>query len=392
MTMDIEQIRKDINNYDKKIFFDSAGSSLMPKSVVQQITTYLQREEYHGGYFVSENQKEEIENFYPQAAQLINSKPHNIAYTHDATDSYIKALSSINFKSNDVIITTDNDYGSNHIQFLSLKNRFGIKIKRIKTLENGELDISDFEKLVDIHNPKLVAITHVPTNSGLIQNVKAIGKICNERQVLFLLDACQSIGQINVDVQEIKCDFLTTTGRKFLRGPRGTGFLYVSDNVLEKEYYPLFIDGFGAKWTKPGEFKVIESAKRFETWEKPYALKVGLTEALKYLNQIGIDNVESYNSKLMKQFRSNISSISGINLYDKGLKKCNILTFNKTDKSLENIKAILKENNIYFSVSDKKWGVIDFEKKGIEWLLRLSPHYFNTLAEIDHVSEIIEGI
>jgi len=390
--MNIEQIRKDINNYDKKIFFDSAGSSLMPKSVVQQITTYLEREENYGGYSVAENQKDEIEAFYTQAAQLINSKPHNIAYTHDATDSYIKALSCIDFKPNDVIITTDDDYGSNQIQFISLKKRFGIKIKRIKTLENGELDVLDFEKLIDSYNPKLVAVTHVPTNSGLIQNAKAIGKICNEKKVLFLLDACQSIGQINVDVQEIKCDFLTTTGRKFLRGPRGTGFLYVSDTVLKEEYYPLFIDGFGARWTKIDEFKVIESAKRFETWEKPYALKVGFTEALRYLNKIGIDNVQSYNSKLMEHFRSNISSIPGVNLFDKGLKKCNILTFNKTNKSLESIITVLKENNIYFSVSNKHWGVIDFEKKGVESLIRLSPHYFNTMTEIDNISEIIEGI
>jgi len=388
--MNIEQIRSDISNYGNKIFLNSAGSSLMAKSVVQKIEQYLHQEERSGGYKLVELREEDISDFYHQAATLIGANPKNIAFTHDATDAYIKALSSINFKNGDVIITTDDDYASNQIQFISLQRRFDISIIKIKTLQNGDLDISHFQELLEKYTPKLVAVTHVPTNSGLIQNVEAIGKICKEQQVLFLVDACQSVGQLNVDVQEIKCDFLTTTGRKFLRGPRGTGFLYVSDKALEKGYYPLFIDGGGAIWSQENQFEILQSAKRYETWEKPYALLIGLSEALRYANEIGMEGIVSYNKKLMTRLRENLAGLNGVRIFDNGSRTCNILTFRKEGKSLEEIEKVFDSNNVYFSDSQKEWGVIDFDKKGIDWAIRLSPHYFNTLAEMDKVSEIIE--
>jgi len=390
--MNIEQIRNDISNYGDKLFLNSAGSSLMATSVVKKIEHYLHEEEKYGGYKVAELREKEISQFYYQVANLIGADTKNIAFTHDATDAYSKALSSINFKSGDIIITSDDDYASNHIQFISLQNRFKIKIKKIKTIENGDLDISHFKELVTKHNPKLVAITHVPTNSGLIQNVEAIGKYCNEKEIIFLLDACQSVGQLNVDVKKIKCDFLTTTGRKFLRGPRGTGFLYVSDRLIKNGYSPLFIDGWGATWTKANQFKVLQTAKRFETWETPYALLVGFSEALRYANEVGLTNIQSYNEKLMRHLRTNLNSLSKVRLFDNGSKTCNILTFRKEGKSLEEIKHVFDSNNVFFSASQKEWGVIDFDKKGIDWAIRLSPHYFNTIKEMDLVSEIIEGI
>jgi len=390
--MNIQQIRNDIPTYGSKLFLNSAGASLMPQSVVQKIEQYLHQEEKYGGYKVAELRENDIHDFYIQAAKLINCKPHNIAFTHDATDAYIKALSSIPFKKGDVIITTNDDYASNQIQFISLQKRFGITIIRIQNLQNGDLDIANFQELVEKTKPKLVAITHVPTNSGLIQNIEAIGAVCSKQHILFLLDACQSVGQLAVNVKKIKCDFLTTTGRKFLRGPRGTGFLYVSDNVLNNDYFPLLIDGGGAIWTELNHFDVLQTAKRFATWEAPYALVIGFSEALKYANNIGMDTIQSYNHKLMKRLRKNLSNIPDIKLFDNGTKTCNILTFRKKNVSAEKIMEHLDSNNVFFSLSQKHWGLIDYTKKGIDWTIRLSPHYFNTLEEMDKVSEIIENI
>jgi selenocysteine lyase/cysteine desulfurase len=338
MSINIEEIRKDIPFYGNKIFLNSAGSSLMPKSVVQKINNYLHEEEKFGGYAIEEYQKNELADFYKQAAQLIGCKPHNIAFAHDATDAYIKALSSIKFKNNDVIITTDDDYASNQIQFISLQRRFGIHILRIKNLENGDLDIRNFQELVKKNKPKLVAVTHVPTNSGLIQNIEAIGEICHDQEIIFLVDACQSVGQLDINIQNIKCDFLTATGRKFLRGPRGTGFLFVSDRLLEAGYSPLLIDGGGAVWKGINKFEILESAKRFETWESPYALIIGLAEAIRYANNIELNNIQSYNKKLMTLFRDSLNSIPHVKLFDRGSKTCNILTFRKKGKSMDVIK------------------------------------------------------
>lgn len=391
--MNIDQIRADIPYLGDKIFLNSAGSSLMPRQVTEKINGYLKREEEFGGYYVSDIlEKEEIQEFYSETAQILNCEPRNIAFAHDATDAYIKALSSIPFKTGDVIITTKDDYSSNQIQFLSLKQRLGIEIIHIENLENGDLNISNFAKLVDQHQPKLVAVTHIPTNSGIIQDVESIGEICEERDIPFLLDACQSVGQIEVNVQKLKCDFLSATGRKFFRGPRGTGFLYVSDKILEKGYAPLLLDAKGATWETPDSYRLSETAIRFQTWEAPYALIVGLAEALRYLRSVGIGNIMDYNQQLMSKFRANMNSIPGVTVFDYGSKTCNILTFRKEGKSLEEIKSALNSNNVFFSVSEREWGLIDFDGKGVDWVIRLSPHYFNTTEEIDRVSEDIENI
>ncbi len=390
--MNIEQIRQDTPYCLDKLFVNSAGSSLQPTVVVAAVKNYLDKEAQLGGYTVADTNGVAIETFYEAIAKLLGTQSSNIAFTHDATDAYLKALSAIPFQKGDVVITSNDDYASNQIQFLSLQKRFGITIKRIKTLANGDIDIAHFQELITQKTPKLVAITHVPTNSGLIQNVEAIGEICYQKAILYLVDACQSVGQLVVDVQKIKCDFLSATGRKFLRGPRGTGFLYVSDRALAKGLSPLFIDGGGAVWTKEQEYQVLPTARRFQTWEKPYALMMGLTTAIQYATTIGLANIEAYNEQLMQRLKHNLAAIPNVKIFDKGAKTCNLLTFRKGDKSAPAIQKVLNDHSVFHGLSTKEWGVIDYGKKGVDWTVRLSPHYFNTLEEMDRLAEIIESI
>ncbi|WP_308003855.1 aminotransferase class V-fold PLP-dependent enzyme, partial [uncultured Chryseobacterium sp.] len=221
--MNVAKIREDIRGLsDGKIFMNNAGSSLMPSIVVDSMIDYLKQEEQFGGYEVANRNAELLEEFYDETAKLINCKPSNIAFATSATEAFAKALSSIVFKENDVIITTADDYISNQITFISLQKKINIKIIRTRNLPDNELDLEDLENLIRKYTPKLVAVTHIPTNSGLIQNVEGVGKICKRYNILYLVDACQSVGQMVVDVEKIGCDFLTATGRKFLRGPRGT--------------------------------------------------------------------------------------------------------------------------------------------------------------------------
>lgn len=390
--MDVTKIRADIINYGDKIFFNSASSSLPTKSVLSKINEYLLEEHQLGGYKVEDIRKDEINEFYNQASILLNCKPRNIAFAFNSTDAYNKALSSIDFKKGDVIITSDDDYVSNQLQMIGLQKRIGVVIKRIKTLENGDLDIDDFKTLLEKYPPKLVAVTHVPTSSGLIQDVESIGAICHDKKVLFLLDACQSVGQLNVDVQKLKCDFLVVTGRKWLRGPRGTGLLFVSDHILNTEMFPMVMDAVGATWSQNNDFKLSETAKRFELFESSKALVAGFAEALKYLNQIKITTVEDRNQMLIKKLRENLKSIQDILLFDKGTKTSNILTFQKEGRTLNQIQEVLNKNDVFYSVTTKPYALIDFEKKGIDWAVRLSPHYFNTVEEIDKISEIIKSV
>lgn len=387
---DIKRIREQTPNCKDKLFLNSAGASLVPDIVADRVIEYLEEERKIGGYRLEELHENELEEFYSYAAKLLNTNSRNIAFAQNATDAYTKALSSIDFKEGDVIITTDDDYVSNQIQFISLKNKFKVKIKRIKTLENGDLDIQSFEKLIQEKRPVLVAVTHIPTNSGLVQNVEEIANICFNREILFILDACQSVGQIEVDVQKIRCDFLSVPGRKFLRGPRGTGILYVSDRMLALQSAPLFVDLAGADWIENDKFKLVNSARRFQYWETPCALILGLKEAIKYALNVGLKNIEVYNQKLISRLTENLNEIPHIKVLDRGSRKASIITFSVMNKSCDQMCELLHKQNVYFSVARKSSALIDFDKKGVEWAIRFSPHYFNTIDEIDEVVDILK--
>lgn len=390
--MNIENIRKNTIGCHNKLFFNSAGASLMPNIVVEQMNSYLALEQNFGGYAVNNIKSNEIEKFYIETAKLLNTKPNNIAFANSATDAFSRALSSITFQAGDCIITSDDDYVSNQFAFFSLRNRYKIQLIRTQNLENGDIDLADFEQKVVQYHPKLVAITHIPTNTSKIQDVVSIGKICNKYGTLYLVDACQSVGHMPVDVQEIGCDFLSATGRKFLRGPRGTGFLYISDKVLQADMTPIYIDLKGADWQTPEEYVPLKTATRFENFEAPYESLVGLGFAIEYANNIGLENIFQYNQLLTNELRALLSEIEGVTLYDFGSNLANFVTFHHSKVSLESLLNYLNQNQVFCSFSQPRNALIDFEKKGVEWVVRLSPHYFNTMDEIKSVAEIIKSV
>ncbi len=278
------------------------------------------------------------------------------------------------------------------LPFFLLQKRFGIKLLRTNNLENGDIDLMHFEELMREHDPVLVAVTHIPTNSGLVQDVEAIGEICMKYDAWYLVDACQSVGQLVVDVEKIGCDFLSATGRKFLRGPRGTGFLYMSDEVLEHKLEPLFIDMRGANWLSADEYEIAKDARRFEMWEFSYATVVGITEAIRYANEIGMKNIYDYNKPIAKKLREGLSEISGVSVLDRGSSQANLVTFNKAGIELNKLEQALRNEKIYFSISSLTSARIDFARKGIDWAIRFSPHYFNTTEEIENAIGVVASI
>jgi len=386
----LEKLRLDTPGCWNKLFFDSAGASLMPRIVVEKITDYLRMEEEIGGYELADQESKAVQSFYTEAAKLLGTQPYNIAFTYNATDSYARALSSIPFQSGDYILTTNDDYSSNQIAFLSIQKRFGINIERVNNLPNGDIDLDQMESLIKKLQPILVAVTHIPTNSGLIQSAEEIGALCRKYDIWYLLDACQSVGQIEIDVKKIDCDFLSATGRKFLRGPRGTGFLYLSDQVIKEGLEPLFIDMHGADWIGYNEYKAKMNAKRFELWEFSYSSLIGFTAAIQYANTIGLKWIEEYNQILIQNLKKNLEGMNYLQILDRGSKLGSILTFYIHNRSLQEVESILRQNKIYYTVSTKTGAFIDFSRKGIEWAIRLSPHYFNTDEEINAVSEILK--
>jgi selenocysteine lyase/cysteine desulfurase len=250
-------------------------------------------------------------------------------------------------------------------------------------LKDGGVDVEDMKRLMDAHHPKLVSLTHVPSNTGLIQPVEAVGKLCKERNLYYLVDACQSAGQIPLDVQSIHCDFLSATLRKFLRGPRGAGFLYVSDRVIDEKLEPLFIDMRGGDWIAPNEYQVRMDARRFEDWEIPYALLLGCKAAIDLANSLGIDAIQQRNHFLGEIIRKRISALPGFRLLDIGREQSSIITVEIRGQKPATVLQGLRNENINTSVGHKHFALLDFETKQVEWALRISPHYYNTEEEID---------
>lgn len=387
--LNINQIRQETPACQHLIHFNNAGASFNPKSVIQKIKDYLDEEAQVGGYELARIRENDINAFYTETARLLNAEARNIAFATSCTEAYSKALAAIPFKKGDIILTSDDDYASNQLCFLSLQARLGVNIVRAKNLANGDIDVADIEHIIKNQHPSVVAITHVPTSSGKVQPIAAIGKLCHQHDIWYLVDACQSIGQMPVDVQAICCDFLTATGRKFLRAPRGTGFLYVSDKALNAGLTPQYLDNHSATWTGADSFQVQPTAQRFELYERSIANVLGITEAVRYANTLGLDNIYAYNQDLIQYFRQKMRDTEGVKLYDEGSRLCNILTFRMNNVSLDTIQMALNAAKVNHSVTLKKMAQIDFAHKGIEWAVRFSPHYYNTKEEVDRVVEVL---
>lgn len=364
----------------------------MPDVVTKAIVDHIELEARVGGYEAAARRSDELPKLYKSVAKLLGTKPTNIAFTANATDSFTRALSSIPFANGDVILTSNDDYISNQIQYLSLQKRFGIRIERAISAPSGGVDLTDFEGKLKKHRPKLVAITHIPTNSGLVQPVRAIGDIVSKYDTLFLLDACQSVGQLPLDVAELKCDFLSATSRKFLRGPRGAGFLYVSDKVLNSGMEPMFLDMRGAEWVEKDTYIPRADATRFEDWEFAYALQLGTQVAVDYALNIGVSRIWDRVRELAAFTRRELGKLPGVRVLDRGPELGALVTFTTPANGPDRLVAELMKRGINTVASYRNYAVIDYDDKAVKWAVRISPHYFNTVEEIQSAVHAIDEI
>lgn len=377
----LSQLRNETPGCGEKLHFNNAGAALMPKPVIEIQKDYLDLEARLGGYEAADASEEQIDGFYTVMAELLGCKPHNLAFASSATNAYARAISCIPFKMGDTILIANEDYISNQLAFLSMERRLGIRLLRADSLPEGGVDVESMRALMDAHKPRLVSLTHVPTNSGLVQPIEEVGKLCRERNILYLVDGCQSTGQIPVDMNAIGCDFFSGTFRKFLRGPRGAGFLYIADNILNQDIWPMYVDMRGANWTDANEFSLRKDGGRFEDWEFPYGLLLGCREAARYALNVGVAEIEKRNAVLCKLVKDGLSEL-GLRVLDKGRKQGSIITVNLPGKKPADVLEKLRAKNINTSISHRAYAVIDYDAKGVTWGLRISPHYYNSEEEV----------
>jgi selenocysteine lyase/cysteine desulfurase len=392
MSLDVERLRAETPGCAERIHFNNAGAGLMPAPVLESMVEHLRIEAELGGYEAAELRADAIADFYQATAELLGCRAENVAFATSATEAFSRALSAIPFERGDAIVTTRDDYISNQIAFLSLQKRFGIDVVHAPTLTEGGVDVDAMAALMRSVRPRIVVVTHIPTNSGLVQPVEAIGRHCRELDLLYLVDACQSAGQYPLDVEQLGCDFLSATCRKFLRGPRGTGFLYVSDRALAAGYEPLFIDMRGARWIVPDVYEPVTTAARFEDWEFPYAALLGAASATRYALSVGLDSIAERSPRLAALLRDRLSAIDGVRVLDRGRERCAIVTISVSDWEPTRFKRGLDARGINSSLGFKEFALYDFIDKGVDWYLRLSPHYYNTEGEVEQVLAAVEEL
>ena len=388
--LDLHIIRADTPRTGEVVHLNSAGSSLMPTPVYQAMLDYQEEEWQNGGYETMSARAQELQGFYVQAAQLLNSDSEEIAFTDSATTSWQRAFFSLDWKNDDEIITSNTEYASNYISFLRLRKLFQITIRVAEDNEYGEVDVDHLESLIN-EKTRLLAITHMPTMGGVVNPAEEIGRIAKKHNILYILDACQSIGQYPLDVKKIGCHMLSGTGRKYLRGPRGTGLLYVQKDLIQ-EMDPFSIDLFSGQWMDMDSYRMRKNAVRFENFEKNYAAKVGLARAIQYQNDLGIRETWERIQYLGEIFRKGLSEIDGITVHDTGRVMSGIVTFSIAGKSAAETSKLLSESGVNVSFAFTANSRLYMEKKGLEEVVRASVHYFNTEDELALAFNVLSEI
>ncbi|HSJ24202.1 MAG TPA: aminotransferase class V-fold PLP-dependent enzyme [Longimicrobiales bacterium] len=373
-----------------RIHLNNAGAALMPVPVIDAVQDHLLREIRLGGYEAADEAAPDVEAAYDAVARLAGAAPRNIAFVENATVAFAQALSSFDFGAGDIILTTANDYISNQLMYMSLARRLGVRIVRAADLPEGGVDPDSVRQLLRRERPKLVAVTWVPTNSGLVQPVEEVGRVCAEAGVPYLIDACQAVGQIPIDMDALHCDFLSATARKFLRGPRGAGFLCVSDAMLGDGRAPLLVDMRGAEWVAADDFALFDGARRFENWEFAYALVLGTGAAARYAMDVGVEQAGRYAAGLAAHGRERLAELPGARVLDRGGRLAAIVTVTMAGHDPQDVMLRLREQAINTSVVTRGSAVIDMDDKGAAAALRISPHYYNTRRDMDAVVGALE--
>lgn len=387
---EIAQLRAETPGLSNRIHLDNCGSALMSRFPVEAMKQYQQLEIELGGYVAQEQQSDKIAGIYHSFANLFGGSRSDYAFAGSAVDAWTKAFYSVPMKEGDNIVTAYNEYCSNYVAYLQRKKRDSIEIRVAHPDKNGQFDVAALEALVD-DRTKLISLTHVPSSSGQVAPAKAVGEIAKRHDILYLLDACQSVGQLPVDFTEIGCDMATATGRKFLRGPRGIGFLYINEKA-RRLIEPIVLTNQAATWTGADTYELRRDAGVFEAWERSFVNLVGFGAAAIYVQELGMERIHTRLRELSDYLRAGLCTIPGIEVTCQSDATAAIITFNKRGITAADIKAKMETHGIATQVASVVHTRLDLEARGIETTARISPHVYNTIEELDHFLNLLEAL
>ncbi len=381
--IDLARVRADTPGCETIAHLNNAGASPSPRPVLDAMLEHLALEARIGGYEAREAIAEPVRAADAAIAALIGAEPRDIAFADSATSAWNAIFSALPFRSGDRILTHRVEYGSNYVAMLQVARRTGASIELLPSTASGEVDVEALCAALD-ERVALVAITHVPTSSGLVNPVASVGGALRGTGIPYLLDVCQSVGQIAIDVGAIGCSFLSTTGRKWLRGPRATGFLYVAPEWIER-IEPRTVDLRAVEWTSVDTYTLRPDARRFEQWERSWAAYLGLGAAARYANAIGVARIEARVAALAESLRARLEALPGVTVRDEGRDRCGIVTFTVAGHEPDAIRAVAAERDVHIWSTPASAARLDLDPRGLPGVARASVHYFNTEGELDRL-------
>jgi len=390
LDFNVERARADTPGVLNVVHLNSAGASLMPRPVVSAMVQHLEMEAAIGSYEAAEHQHEVVGRAYRAGAELINCAADEVAILDSATRAWGLAFASIPLGRGDRVLTTAVEYGSNHISLLHAARRTGMTVEVLPVDQYGDLDVAALQTAMD-DRVKAVVATHVPSHDGLVNPIRAIGDVLRGTPAVYMVDACQSAGQLPIDVDEIGCDLLVMCGRKYLRGPRGTALLYARRSTAERLDPPI-IGLDGAEWTEAGSYRLAPGARRFELWETNCVAKIGLGVAIDYAMRWGVAHTWQRIEYLAAHLRAELGRVPRIKLEDRGRRRCGIVALTIDGRDARSIRDQLGGVGINTWACLQNAACVDMRARGLGSLLRASVHYYNTVEELARFCAVIEGL
>lgn len=387
---DLDRIRRDTPAAASAVFLDSAGSSLPPDPVVETAIAHLRREAVVGGYRAANERMADLAAVKSSIAKLIGAQASDIALSDSATRSWSDFFYSIPLAEGDRILLCEVEYASNAIAALQRAATVGAVVEFVPSDPSGQIDLNALERMLD-DRVRIVSLVHAPTNGGLINPAREVAELAHRHGALVLLDACQSIGQVRVDVGELGVDALSATGRKWLRGPRGTGFLYLRPE-LAASLEPPALDLHSAQWVNKTEFQLAADVTRFEFWECDVAARLALGTAVDYLLDIGIDTAEDAVRERATYLRAQLRGVDGVTVHDLGERKSGIVSFTVDGKIPTDVRDALAARGITVTVSHRRSTLVDMNQRGLDAVIRASPHYFVTFGQLDEMVAALRSL
>ncbi|PMX01466.1 aminotransferase [Pseudomonas sp. FW215-R2] len=362
------------------IHFNHAGASLPSQATLDAVIGQLQREALGGPMETADIQVQERAR--SAAAALLNAQPEDIAFASSGSAAWSQAFNALGpWHSGERILVGRHEWAGN-LACMAEAVKAGARLEVIPCDARGAVDPQALAQMIDRH-VRLIALTWLPANGGLINPAAQIGAIARRHGIPYFVDAGQALGQLPCDVQALQCDMLKGAARKFLRGPRGTALMYIRPEFLQR-LLPVQRDVLSAPWDGQ-RFTLRDDARRFETSEVSLALLAGLANALEEHQRIGATAIRKRIVELSQPLRRRMKEIPGLTLLDLGSanEQSGLIAFTLDGWDCVALKQALAERRINIGANGVAYTPLDMQARGLNSIARVSVSYLNTAEEID---------